>query len=54
MKKKFQFKNNYTHQIIFDKRKKKILNYNQNKKKIYISPEYFINKQIQKGDLIGI
>ena len=38
----------------FDKRKKKILNYNQNKKKIYISPEYFINKQIQKGDVIGI
>jgi hypothetical protein len=54
MKKKSQFKNNYTHQIIFDKRKKKILNYNQNKKKIYISPEYFINNQIQKGDVIGI
>ena len=42
MKKNSQFKNNYSHQIIFDKRKKKILNYNQNKKKnLYLTRIFY-------------
>ena len=41
------YEKNYFQQIIFDKRKKKILQNNQNKKKIILSPEDFI-KEINK------
>ena len=49
------YEKNYFQQIIFDKRKKKILQNNQNKKKIILSPEDFIKefkkiKNIKKQD----
>ena len=51
------YEKNYFQQIIFDKRKKKILQNNQNKKKIILSPEDFIKeintiKNIKKEEFI--